>query len=209
MITCPTRSPPPPRGLTERLIQRAASAMALECIPEPPNDLSVPPVVCTCPVHKTACSQLLTHLAQQFDALLTYLATITLPALFPRPSMATSSMVEYSAFTHPAAPGLQVVMGTGGFNSSRSRCTSLHQPSCAGRYQSPSLLLPDTPGQPPLLGLCLFPQFTNWKTAHPCSLGCSKRREGMGSIVRQTWFNSCICQFSEAPELPRALFSHL
>lgn len=59
--------------------------MAMEFIPEPPNDLSGPPFICGCPVNDPPCSQLLSYLTQQSDALLTYLAALRLPALFPSP----------------------------------------------------------------------------------------------------------------------------
>lgn len=91
----------------------AASAVALGIILEPSSDLPGPPVICTCPVHSPACSQRLTYLAPQFDSLLTYLAAIMLPALFPRPCMATSLVVDYMPL-HPRASGLQVAIRSGG-----------------------------------------------------------------------------------------------
>lgn len=63
-----------------------------------PDDLSGPPFICGYPINNPACSQLHTYLAQQFAALLTYLAALVLPAFFPRLCLAVALMVDYGAF---------------------------------------------------------------------------------------------------------------
>ena len=101
------------------------------------GDLGGPPFICGCPVNNPACSQLLTCLAQQSDALLTYLAALMLPALFPRTCLAISLMVDYFGFepwgTWPpawrGAVGASVPPGPG---------SSLHQASCSGQPQTAS-----------------------------------------------------------------------
>lgn len=84
----------------------------MEFIPELCNDLSGPPFICGCPVNNPAYSQLLTYLAQQLDALLTYLAAIMFPVLFSRSCMAISLTVDYNTFAPSCTwpPGCHVAL---------------------------------------------------------------------------------------------------
>lgn len=147
-----------------------------------PRDLCGPPFICGCPVNNPACSQLLTCLAQQFDALLTYLAALILPALFPRTCLAISLMVDYFGF-EPLGTSPPACHGALGASVPPGLGTSLHQASCSGQpqtaYQPP---LPASPSpaakypQPsPLPGLLLLLQLTNCDAAHPCPLHCNSQ----------------------------------
>lgn len=102
-----------------------------------PGDLGGSPFICSCPVNNPACSQLLTCLAQQFDALLTYLAALMLPALFPRTCLAISLMVDYFGF-EPWGTWPPAWYGAQGASVPPDLGTSIHQASCSGRPQTTS-----------------------------------------------------------------------
>lgn len=166
--------------------------MAMKFIPEPPGDPSGPPLICGCPVNNPACPLPLTYRAQQCDALLTHLAALELPACPPGSAWQSPSWWIIALCTPgtwpPACPGALGASVPPGLGTPHSTTPPmLAEPP----------LLPAVPSQSPLPRPHLFPQLTNWDTAHPCPLGC-KRGEGVGSKVIQTVFKSCVCQFSEA-----------
>lgn len=102
--------------------------------------------------------------------------------ILPTPCLAISLMECYNAF----AP-----LGTWALVSPRMGTPhTTKPPACTGRAQSPCSLLPDSPSQSPLPELPLFPQLTLPIPAHWVAIG---------PVVREVWFNACLCQFSKVP----------